>query len=50
MKFLLNISSRTIHDAFSTDNRCRLSLIAPEHKIVFSSLKETATYLSERKN
>ena len=49
VKFLLNISSRTIHDAFSTDNRCRLSLIAPEHKIVFGSLAEAAAYLPEGK-
>jgi len=49
VKFLLNISSRTIHDAFSTDNRCRLSLIAPEHKIVFVSLAEAVAYLPEGK-
>lgn len=49
MKFLLNISSRTIHDAFSTDKRCRISLIAPEHKIIFSSLEEAVAYLPEGK-
>lgn len=45
MKYLLNIGSRTIHKAYSTDGRCKLKEIASENKKVFETKEEAMTFL-----
>ena len=37
MEFLLNISTRTIHNAASTDKRCRIALMQDGNKKIFST-------------
>ena len=45
MKYLLNLSTRTIHISCSADGRCKLPQIREEHKKVFNSLDEAQAYL-----
>ena len=47
MMYLLNLYSRTIHDASSTDKRCRLNLMHEDNKKYFSSYCEAKDYLPE---
>lgn len=35
--YLLNINSRTIHDAYSTNGRCKIGMIREENKMLFTS-------------
>ena len=45
MAFLLNISSRTIHNAASTDGRCRIALMHESNKMIFPTYQEAKDYL-----
>jgi hypothetical protein len=45
MRFLLNINSRTIHDAASTNGRCKIGLIRDENKLIFDTYMEAKEYL-----
>ncbi len=47
MMYLLNLYSRTIHDASSNDKRCRLNLRHKDNKKFFSSYWEAKDYLPE---
>ena len=49
MKYLLNVNTRTIHDAFSVNKQCRIHMMAAENRLIFSSFKEALTYLPEGK-
>ena len=40
MRYLLNVNSRTIHNADSRDGRCRLNLLKDENKMQFPSFEE----------
>lgn len=40
MTYLLNINSRTIHNAASQDKRCRLAQMQECNKMLFSSYQE----------
>ena len=51
MKYLLNLSSRTIHDATSTNGRCKIGLMHEENKMIFGTYQEAKDYLpTGRKN
>lgn len=43
--FLLNISSRTIHQAESADGRCRLSQVKERNRMLFETYAEAKNYL-----
>lgn len=43
--YLLNLSTRTVHDAESKDGRCRLALIQEGNKKVFDTLAEAMSFL-----
>ena len=45
MGYVLNSSSRTVHDIDSKDGRCRLSSIDEENRFEFESLEEALSYL-----
>lgn len=45
MKYLLNVSSRTIHDAASTNGRCKIGLMREDNKIIFDTYQEAKSYL-----
>ena len=47
MKYLLNLTSRTIHNACSVDGRCKIDLIRDENKKEFDLLEEAMNYLPE---
>ena len=47
--YLLNINSRTIHDAFSTNGRCKLGLIREENKKLFSCYWDARYFLPDGK-
>ena len=49
MKYLLNINSRTIHNANSKNGRCKISMIAEGSRIYFDSFQEALTYLPNGK-
>lgn len=44
-RYLLNINSRTIHDASSNNKRCKLSLMQDCNKKLFDSYWEAKNYL-----
>ena len=45
MKYLLSVSSRTIHYAYSTDDRCKIKNMAEENKLIFDTKEEAEHYL-----
>ena len=45
MGYVLNSSSRTVHDLETTDKRCRLSQIKEENRFEFETLAEALDYL-----
>lgn len=45
MEFLLNIGTRTIHNATSKDKRCRIALIQEGNKTIFPTYQEAKDYL-----
>lgn len=45
MEFLLNLSTRTIHDAASTNKRCRIALIQDGNRKIFSTYQEAKDFL-----
>ena len=47
--FLLNLNTRTIHDANSTNSQCRLKLINDGNKKEFSTFLEAKNYLPDGK-
>lgn len=47
--YLLNINSRTIHDASSTNGRCKIDNIREENKKIFSSYWEARFFLPDGK-
>ena len=47
--YLLNVNSRTIHNATSTDGRCRITLMQECNKKYFSSYQEAKNYLPKGK-
>lgn len=49
MKYLLNINSRTIHNAASMNGRCKISLMREENKLVFCTYQEAKDYLPKGK-
>lgn len=49
MDFLLNISTRTIHNAASTNKRCRIALMHEGNKMVFPTYQEAKNYLPSGK-
>ena len=49
MKYLLNLSTRTIHDANSKDGRCKLKLIGEDNKKVFADYNSAAAFLPSHK-
>lgn len=49
MKYLLNVNSRTIHNAYSVNKQCRIHLMAEENKLLFDSFQEALNYLPEGK-
>lgn len=49
MKYLLNVNSRTVHDAFSVNRQCRIHLMAEENKMVFDSFQDAMKYLPDGK-
>ncbi len=49
MEYILNVNSRTVHDANSTDGRCRLNQIRAEHKIICATMEEALNYLPQGK-
>lgn len=49
MTYLLNINSRTIHNAASQDKRCRLAQMQECNKMLFSSYQEAMNYLPKGK-
>lgn len=49
MTYLLNINSRTIHNADSKDKRCRLAQIQECNKKWFFSYQEAMNYLPKGK-
>ena len=44
MEFLLNIRNNKIHNAASTDKRCRLNMIGNGNKKIFSTYQEAREY------
>jgi hypothetical protein len=49
MPFILNLSSRTVHDANSTDGRCKLHIISDGNKMEFDSFQDALNYLPSGK-
>lgn len=49
MKYLLNANSRTIHNAWSTNGRCKIALIQDSNRVYFDSFKEAMAYLPKGK-
>ena len=47
--FLLNLNSRTIHDANSTDGRCKLGMINSGNMRTFNTFEEAKNYLPDGK-
>ena len=47
MKYLLNISSRTVHRADSRDGRCKLKLLRDENKVLFHSYEDAVSFLPQ---
>ena len=47
--FLLNLSTRTIHDLNSLDGRCKINTIQDGNSKVFDSYKEAKNYLPDGK-
>lgn len=45
MAFLLNLSTRTIHDAASTNKRCRITQIHEDNKMAFATYQEAKDFL-----
>jgi len=43
-KYLLNINSRKIHLAASTDGRCKISNMREEYKVYFDVLSDAIEY------
>ena len=49
MRYLLNLHTRTIHDADSTDGRCKINYIGEGNKMIFSDYNKAKSYLPEGK-
>ena len=49
MKYLLNVSARTVHDAHSTDGRCRITQMQDGNKMFFDFYDEALNYLPKGK-
>ena len=49
MEYLLNINSRTIHDANSTNGRCKIKLMSEENKLIFNDYGKAKNYLPNGK-
>ena len=49
MKYLLNLNTRTIHDAFSADGRCKMKTIGDGNKMIFSDYCKAKNYLPKGK-
>ena len=47
--YLLNLTTRTIHDAASTDGRCRIAKIQEGNKMLFDSFEAAKNYLPDGK-
>ena len=45
MNFLLNLSTRTIHNADSTSKRCRIEQMHSGNKMIFPTYQEAKDYL-----
>ncbi len=48
-KFLLNVSTRTIHDANSKDGRCKINTMQDCNKKLFDNYLEAKNYLPKGK-
>ena len=48
-RYLLNVNSRTIHDASSTNGRCKIGMIRAENKMLFTSYWEARHFLPDGK-
>ena len=49
MKYLLNLHTKTIHDANSKDGRCKLKLIGEDNKMIFTDYNSAASFLPSNK-
>ena len=49
MTFLLNVNSRTVHNADSKDKRCRIQQIQDGNKKLFQTYQEAKEYLPKGK-
>ncbi len=47
--YLLNINSRTIHDASSTNGRCKIGMIREENRMLFTSYWVARHFLPDGK-
>ena len=49
MEYLLNIHTRTIHDADSTNGSCQIKNVLDGNKIIFTNYFEAKNYLPKGK-
>ena len=49
MPYILNLSSRTVHDSNSLDGRCKLNYISSGNRLEFDSFQEAMSYLPNGK-